>query len=250
MPTNRSAIASYAPPGVEMIERHGDVFVVRDDLLEGGSKSRFLPYIVPKQARELVFGAPFCGGAPVALAVEGRRRGIPVTIFYASRKRLTPRQQRVQKLGAKIEMVAPGYMTVVQARARRYAEMQGAHFYPLGFDVPEAEEPFIVQIRALLKEMSPPEIWCATGSGMLARCLALAMPRAKIMATAVGLPSRWQAQEFPSNVRIAPADMPFERKAPNVSPFPCCGHYDRKAWRLCAQRAKPGAVFWNVMGDE
>lgn len=237
-------------PGVATIERHGEFFVVRDDLLPGGAKSRFLPAIVPSMARELVFGAPFCGGAPVALAVEGRRLGIPVTIFYAARAELTARQRRVRDLGARLEFVRPGYMTVVQARARAYAEVAGAHFFPLGFDVPEAMEPLIEQVRAIAGPLQPPQVWCATGSGMLARCLALALPRAKVKAVAVGLRSRWTRQEFPLNVEVIEAALPFERKSVCVAPFDSCGHYDRKAWDLCSRYGAPGALAWNVMGDE
>lgn len=233
-----------------IIERHGDIFVIRDDLLPGGSKTRFIPFTVPFSARSLVYGAPFCGGAPVALAVEGQRRGIQVTIFYAARAQLTPRQLRVQGLGARLEMVSPGYMTVVQARARAYAERQGAHFFPLGFDVPEAEEPFIEAIRASVQHLNPPEVWCATGSGMLARCLALALPTARIQAVAVGLQSRWAKQAFPANVAIRDAGLPFERKTKVRAPFDCCGHYDRKAWAFAAEEAVPGACFWCVLGDE
>ena len=48
-----------------VLEKHGRITVVRDDLLEGGSKLRFLPFLV-QGAEEVVFGAPFCGGAPLA----------------------------------------------------------------------------------------------------------------------------------------------------------------------------------------
>lgn len=250
MPTTTSVAGSPPLFGAATIERHGEIFVVRDDLLAGGAKSRFVPYLVPRGATELVFGAPFCGGAPVALAVEGKRRGLPVTIFYAARAELSGRQRRVAALGANLQLVRPGYMTVVQARARAYAEQRGATFYPLGFDVPEAEEPFVEAIRRLTADLHPPEIWCASGSGMLARCIGKARPDAQVKAVAVGLASRWQAQVFPSNVEIRPAGVPFDRKSTATAPFPCCGHYDRKAWSRCVSEAKPGSLFYNVMGDE
>lgn len=246
--SDATTAAVVSPPTV--IERHGDVFVVRDDLLRGGSKTRFVRYLIPASVHEVVYGAPFCGGAPVALAVEGALLNVAVTIFYARRTTWTARQQRVQREGALIMAVDPGYMTVVQSRAREYARDRDAHFLPLGFDLPEAEEPFVASIRASLNEVSPPEIWCATGSGMLARCLGLAMPHATIRAVAVGLQSRWKAQRFPSNVCITPALQPFERKTNATAPFPCCGHYDRKAWAMCVAHAKPGALMWNVLGDD
>lgn len=245
-----------------MIERYGDIFVVRDDLLPGGSKSRFVPYIIPDGTTEIVYGAPFCGGAPVAIAVEGQRRGIPVTIFYAQRKELTPRQKRVAGLGARLELITPGYMTVVQARARAYAAERGATFLPLGIDLPEAQDPFVEAIRGVVAGLEPSEVWCATGSGMLARCLALALPKSQVKAVAVGLASRWQLQMvnrsrllpdhrvFPPNVEVIQSSLRFERKIQWKAPFDSCDHYDRKAWAICVNQAKPGALMWNVMGTE
>lgn len=233
--------------GAATIERYGERFVARDDLLPGGAKSRFVPDIVPVGATELVFGAPFCGGAPVALATEGRRRQLPVTIFYAARAELSARQARVAALGAKLEFVRPGYMTVVQKRARDYAAQRGAHFFPLGFDVPEAVEPMIESLRAAADGNSYPEIWCATGSGMLARCIATAFPKTSVRAVAVGLRSRWEKQTFPPNLTIQEAKLRFEEPAVLEPPFPCCAHYDRKAWWACVSSGKPGALHWNVM---
>lgn len=53
---------------------NGRTLVARDDLLPGGTKRRFLP-ILCEGYREIVFGAPFCGGAPVALAHYGKDKG-------------------------------------------------------------------------------------------------------------------------------------------------------------------------------
>jgi len=38
----------------------------------------------------------------------------------------------------------------------------------------------------------------------------------------------------------------FEDAAKDPPPFPSCLNYDAKAWRFVRQRAKPGALFWNV----
>ena len=69
-----------------VIERHGEIDVLRDDLIDGGTKARFLPFLI-NGAKEVVFGGPFCGGAPYTLAVLGRESGIKVTLFYAKRKK-------------------------------------------------------------------------------------------------------------------------------------------------------------------
>jgi len=236
-----------APPPV--IEQFGRISVVRDDLLEGGSKTRFLPVLLG-DAKEIVFGGPFCGGAPWALSVIAPKMGKKATLFYGkrSRARWHWRQLAAQKNGANIIEVDPGYMTNVQAKARAYAAAAGALFLPLGFDVPAAEAAFISAINqaAAIYGEKPDQVWCATGSGMLARCLAKAFPASKIFGVAVGLQSRWKEQRFPDNVTILPCAYKFEQQTPAYSPFPCCRNYDRKAWELCAMKSKGRVLFWNV----
>lgn len=238
-----------------VIEAHEGVGVVRDDLLEGGSKLRFLPALIPEGTREVVFGGPCCGGAPLALSVFGRVARIRVTLFYAKRAELLPRQDRALRNGAAIYSVPMGFMTNVQAKARAYAAAAGALFLPLGFDRAEAQAPFVAAMqRAAARLAEPPaEIWCASGSGMLARCLGVAFPDSRVIAVAVGLRSRWRAQEFPPNVSVRPCALRFEQEERRPAPFPSCPNYDRKAWHACvADRSAPPSrkLFWNVLGHE
>lgn len=233
-----------------VIERHGEVFVVRDDLVPGGSKMRFLPYLV-QDAKEVVFGGPFCGGAPYALSEWGKRTGAKVTLFYAKRKELHARQKAAFKNGANIYQVPFGYMSNVQAKAKKYAQQAGALFLPLGFDVPEASQPFIKQMQQAMKLVgNVDEIWACTGSGMLARCLGQAFPNKKVYGVVVGLKSRNEKQGFSSNVELIEAPYDFAKETKFKAPFPSCGNYDAKAWEMM-QKRKPknkSALFWNVLG--
>lgn len=236
-----------APP---IIEEHEGVLVAREDLLDGGSKIRFLPHIV-QGAREVVFGGPFCGGAPYALSVYGRRKGVAITLFYAKRKELHWRQTAALRNGATIYQVPAGRMSVVQHRARHYAADAGARFLPLGFDVKDAIAPFeavMAAVRAQLGRVD--QVWCATGSGMLARCLGRAFPDARVFGVTVGLASRNQRQVFPPNVELVPCPYDFAQVTPATAPFPSCGNYDRKAWEQLKARSSGRVLFWNVLGDQ
>jgi hypothetical protein len=234
-----------------VIERHGPALVVRDDLMAGGSKVRFLPHIVC-DAREIVFGGPFCGGAPYALAVFGARSDRRITLFYAKRRDLHWRQEVAFKLGAQLYQVPAGRMTVVQKRARDYAADHGALFLPLGFDLKHATDPFEAVMRGVRAQVGPmDEVWCATGSGMLARCLGRAFPESRIKGVVVGLRSRNQAQNFPPNVELIDCPYDFAEPCRSLAPFPSCLNYDAKAWeQLVARSSDSGRVlFWNVAGN-
>jgi hypothetical protein len=231
-----------------MKTRFARVSVVRDDLLEGGSKTRFLPFLV-QGADEVVFGGPFCGGAPLALSVIGRKQGFRVTLFYAKRAELHRRQLAAQANGATLVFVSPGYMTNVQARAREYANGVGALFLPLGFDLPAAEDPFVEVMRGVRAEHGGfDQVWCAAGSGMLARCLSKAFPEAAVHAVAVGLASRHSAQQFGPSVTMHAYELEFEQETKASAPFPSCPNYDRKAWEHCRREAQGKVLFWNVLG--
>jgi hypothetical protein len=236
-----------------IIEDHDGIAVVREDLLDGGSKIRFLPYLV-EGAREIVYGSPFCGGAGWALSVWGRRMGVPVTLFYAKRKDLHWRQKAAFLNGATIYQVPAGRMTVVQHRARSYAADRGALFLPLGFDLPQASGPFVAVMRRVAADRREiREVWCATGSGMLARCLGQAFPSARVFGVIVGLRSRNAAQKFPPNVTLLDCRYDFAERCESPAPFNACAHYEGKAWELLKQRSNaspPGTIlFWSVAGD-
>jgi len=228
------------------------VTVLRDDLLYGGSKSRFLPYLVG-DAEEIVFGGPFCGGAPIALAYLGKLLNRKITLFFAKRNRENwhPRQVKAKELGAILKWVPDGMLTVVQKRARDYAEAQGALFLPLGFDLPAAEDPFLDFIHTKVRKKigDPDEIWCATSSGMLARCLGKGFPNSHILSAKVGLKSRHAKQPFTNNVELLDVPYRFEQRCKVETPFPCCYNYERKAWELMQSKRKGSALFWNVIGD-
>jgi len=233
-----------------VVEQHAQLQVVREDLLPGGSKLRFLPFLTAG-APELVFGGPFCGGAPLALAVLGHATGQRVTLFYAKRspENWHRRQRQAQELGAQVIEVPMGFMTNVQAKARAYAAQHGALMLPLGFDLPAAEEPFVSVMERLRHRIgTPPQVWCVAGSGMLARCLGRAFPDAPIYAVEVGLKSRHKQQRYPPNVQLVPCRYDFAQEAKERPPFPSDPNYEAKGWEIARRQAVRGALFWNVLG--
>ena len=68
------------------IEKHDDIYVVREDLLEGGSKRRFIDrYIreeIEKGAEEFVFGGcPATGYAQMSLTLQASKYGAKSTLI-------------------------------------------------------------------------------------------------------------------------------------------------------------------------
>jgi len=149
-----------------VVREHDGVLVVRDDLFPGGTKARFLR-LAFDGVNEAVYASPAEGGAQTALATVARTLRKRATIFVAARAKLHPRTLEASRLGARVVPIRPGHLSVVQARAREWAKRSGARLVPFGADMPEAVAAIAAAARAI--GLDPDEVWCAAGSGVLAR---------------------------------------------------------------------------------
>jgi hypothetical protein len=226
-----------------IVSTHDGIAVVRDDLFPGGTKARFLPVLF-RDADEVVYASPAEGGAQTALAHTAAALGKRATIFVAKRAAPHPRALEAKRVGARVMQVSPGYLTVVQARAREYCNRTGALLAPFGVNLPAAIE--TIAEAAHMTGLEPDEVWCASGSGVLARSLAAAWPRAQRHVVEVG---RTLEPGEVAGATIHKAGLPFSRALKERPPFPSDPHYDAKAWRICKARRGAGLVlFWNVTG--
>jgi len=229
-----------------IITEHDGILVVRDDLFPGGTKARFIPALF-EDADELVYASPPEGGAQTAIATCAAALGKRCTILVAKRQRPHPRSLMAKALGAKVLQVSPGYLTVVQARARAYVAANAAHgarLLPFGLDV-EIAGSFIAE-AALATGAHPDEIWCAAGSGVLARGLKAAWPDARLNVVQIG--REVSAARVGGTVHVHP--LGFSDRCKSRPPFPSDPHYDAKAWEICKTRRGAGSVlFWNVTAE-
>lgn len=226
-----------------IVTEHEGIQVVRDDLYPGGTKARYIGRLFGC-VDEIVYASPPQGGAQTALAHVAASLGKRATIFIAKRAVPHPRSLMAKRLGAKVLQVRPGYLSVVQARARAYCAATGAALAPFGMNVPGAAEAIADAARAT--GLDPDEVWCASGSGVLARGLALAFPRAARHSIEVG---RALTATDVAGARIHHYPLPFDAPAPVRTPFPSDLHYDAKAWEVCRALHGPGLVLmWNVTG--
>jgi pyridoxal-phosphate dependent enzyme len=226
-----------------IVSEHQAVTVVRDDLYPGGTKARIFAPLFGRYA-EIVYASPAQGGAQTALAHAAAATGKRATVFVAKRDIPHPRAIEAKRMGATVLQVRPGYLTVVQARARAYCAATGAFLLPFGADIPEAPDIVAQAARALAIE--PDEVWCAAGSGVLMRGLARAWPHAKRHAVQIG---RTLSEREVAGATIHVYPRPYDYALHDAAPFPADPHYDAKAWQVCARLHGPGTVlFWNVTG--
>ncbi len=227
-------------PEVEIID---GVTVVRDDLTPGGSKTRvFMAVMKGSPASEFVYAGPAFGAAQEALAIAAYRTGKQATVFVARRKEHHQRTVAAYNYGARIVEISPGYLNVVRARAKRYAQERGAVMVPFGAAVPEARE---IRAAATRLSLSPKSVWCSGGSGTLASKLREAWPYARINVVQVGRSLTLMENDL---LRIHQSPYRYDQKARRGPSFTSDPHYEAKAWEMMMEQEKDlsGALFWNV----
>ena len=227
-----------------VIKEYDGIKVVRDDLLNGGTKRRaFTTYIKSKpEIDEFVYASPRQGYAQLSLAYACRDLGkkATVTIPEGQRYWLT---HKSEELGANIIEVPMGFLTNIQAKAKKYCFDNGAHLIPFGGDHPVIIE--AMTQTALSIGIQPTEVWTVMSSGVLSRGLQGAWPDAKVYGVRIGHNTtpreQGRAETFKSDYKFHQ-----ECKKPERPPFPSSLTYDSKAWSFIREHASDGALFWNV----
>lgn len=219
------------------------VFVVRDDLIPGGTKRCFADRLI-RGHREVVYASPAYGGAQIAIAHAARECGASATIFVAKRSSPHPRTLEARAAGAKVVQVPHGYLSNVQAKARAYAKAAGAFLLPFGLETPLAFEAIAERARKAAALTGPlDEVWSVGGSGVLTRGLQRGFEAKAFVVVQVG---RELSPADAGRARVVVCPLPFEKDARRPPPFPSCSNYDAKGWEPFLARGRGRRLFWNV----
>tara|TARA_R110002074_G_scaffold167926_5_gene329199 strand:- start:363 stop:1112 length:750 start_codon:yes stop_codon:yes gene_type:complete len=227
-----------------IIKEYDGIKVVRDDLLNGGTKRRaFTIYVKSKpEVDEFVYASPRQGYAQLSLAYACRDLGKKCTVTVPQGERYWLTNKAVE-VGANIIEVPMGYLTNIQAKAKKYCFNNGAHLIPFGGDHPVIIE--AMTQTALSLDINPTEVWTVMSSGVLSRGLQAAWPNAKVYGVRIGHNTtrieQGRAETFKSDYKFHQ-----ECKEPERPPFPSSLTYDSKAWMFIKEHATKGSLFWNV----
>ena len=188
---------------IEKYKNQHGIYVLRDDLLPGGTKSILIDSLLVNHhhVNELVYASPCYGGFQIALSIYCKNNNKKATIFCAKRKIRHPNTEICIQNGANVVEVPYGYLSVVEKHAREYVreprfphtpslQTKGiilgaggvlvgglAPLVPLkiAFGANSPENITIIASRAkrVIESFTnfygkpPDEIWCAVGSGTL-----------------------------------------------------------------------------------
>ena len=240
-----------------IIEKHDNLFVLRDDLLPGGTKSILIKSITEStpNKHEFVYASPVYGGFQIALSAYCQLHGKKATIFCAKRNALHVNTLKCLEYGANVIQVPYGYLTVVEKHARLYCE-NNPDSQKIVFGAGTAENRQLLTERTLevFKQLGrePDEIWCAVGSGTLILSIAAACKTAKVYGVQVG--AEFTPPEGSHNIQIIKYEKPFDKPSKFKAPFPSVANYDLKAYEKCVEHmmsktdSNKCVLFWNVYG--
>jgi len=229
---------------IPIVEEFDGIRVVRDDLLDGGTKRRaFTMYVASRpDVKEFVYASPRQGYAQLSLAYACHDLGRKCTVTVPKGEK-TWLTIEAEKLGCNIIQVPMGYLSNIQHKARVYCEENESHLIPFGGD-----HPIIIEAMtraALSLDIQPKEVWTVMSSGVLSRGLQNAWPDAKVYGVQIGHNTTEEemgrAETFRSKYTFQQ-----ECKKDERPPFPSSLTYDSKAWTFIKEKATEGALFWNV----
>lgn len=223
-----------------VVEEYNGIKVVREDLLEVGSKARAgEALIATAKSDTIVYVQPRFGYAGVSLTKLCKQYGKKLVLFMPSSKEVSEHQAYCIEHGCEYHFYRIAAMPNLNRIAKSYAEETGSFFIPLGLKHPLVTA---MIIKTAMKIQEPSSFWTAFSTGVLNRALQIAWPNAIANGLAVarnihdGEKGRANIighyQDFSSNSKILP-------------PFPSALNYDAKVWEYL----KPGDLFWNVAGN-
>lgn len=230
------------------IEKYNGINVLRDDLLNGGTKSILMHTLITDDFNEYVYASPVYGGFQIALSAYCKSVGKKATIFCAARKEKHTNTLKCIELGANVIEVKCGYLTVVEKHSRDYCDLTGANKLKFGAKTDVCKSLISKRVKDVIKQLGkePDEIWCAIGSGTLVESILDATTTAKVFGVQVG-------QEYnlrPDRLTVLTYHKPFDKKSNIICPFPSMPNYDLKAWEYLnnlRDNRNKNILFWNVL---
>ncbi len=239
-------------PGVSFtpVERHGNVWIKRDDLYQvagvSGGKARTCWHLAQGAPGLVTAGASSSPQVNIVAHIA-KELGIPCRCHVPSGK-LRPEVQAAAYAGAEIEQHKPGYNTVIIKRARDDAAKRGWREVPFGMECVEAVEQTAHQVGNLPRDIE--RIVVPVGSGMsLAGILTGLRDSGRsipVLGVKVGADPTKRLDKYAPHWRelsdLVDSGVPYEDEVHVDFPIKLDPIYEAK----CVEFLQPGDLLWVV----
>jgi len=245
-----------------IIKEHNNIFVVRDDLISGGTKRRFLvpllmKLITEEKVKEFVYPGTALGAAIIAMGysiaeVNELQYPARAKIFIADRKEMNNIMKEAFDAGQgflQYEYVKMGFYKNVIAATEKYSQItSNVHYFKSGLYCEYAINEIANIARNIKKDYNQFDaVFSACSSGTLQAGLQRSELGKKYYAVGTGMKNPPHGiAELIEHYKI----QKFEQKAKIVPPYPTFLNYDGKVWQYAVQYKKENpnhrVLLWNV----
>lgn len=223
-------------------ERVEQYFVLRDDLLNGGTKRRALNILLNKIPQSNIFYAGTIMGHGALALAHACQDSKKVAEIFISANGNEPMIQKLQQTNAILHLHLPLPISILNGLAESAAEKQNAIHLPPAFNMPAFEDCMIASLQNF--DDSPySEIWTCAVTGTLTRALQKAFPQ-KIFKTVKVV----KADCDLGKSEIFQASEKYHQLAKSPPPYSSCPFTDAKVWQLVKKHAANNALIWNTAG--
>lgn len=216
------------------IEKIEDVWVVRDDLISGGTKRRALVQWLPTLGkRHFHYAGSVYGSGGWALAEACKELGYASTLHLAKSKYNPGWLDTIERVvWHDPQPVSDIYHSLLEVKDE-------ACLLPLGFNDTEFKNALTEIIKSI--DVSPSEIWMPCVSGTLLQSAQTAFPGTAFNAVCVA-----RHHGDTGNAKLYYAAGKYHQPAPVLPPYPANIFSDAKLWPFVRQFALKDALIWNT----
>jgi len=223
-----------------VIEDYSGIKVVREDLIEVGSKARMGELLISRcNYDKIVYVQPRFGFAGISLVKLCKMYNKKLVLFMPSSKEVSEHQAYCIENGCEVYFYRIAAMPNLNIIAKKWASENNAYFIPLGLKH-ELVTAMIINVASKIEE--PKSFWTAFSTGVLNRALQIAWPNS--IANGVAVARNIQDGEK-GTANVISHYKNFSSNSDIFPPFPSAKNYDAKVWEYL----KPGDLFWNVAGE-
>jgi hypothetical protein len=215
-------------------EQHQGYTVIREDLIEGGTKRRaLLEWLPTLDANHFSYTGSVFGYGAYALALTCQELEYEYSL-YISKSKYKPKWS----YGIAVNWCPPAPLSELERIAQE--ARPNAHFLEAGFPYEGFENALIKIFKENKPEAS--RIWTSVVSGTLVRAMAKAWPDIEIHAVCCAR----HPGELPDSVATYYAPEKYHQAAITLPPYPSASHTDAKIWQFLEEHGKKGDAIWNL----
>lgn len=241
---------TYDPPDLDpstlpdsIVEQYGQVTVINDSHLIGGTKMRAAEYLIKDTpTKGFIYVVPRYGLAAVAISELCKIYHKKFIGFFPASKDPSIHQRIVLENCHEYHFHRVPSLTTLNLFAKKYALMHGYKYLKQGINYDLVKWSIAKAARVISDQYDlPNDLYCAVSTGALISGLQIAWPEKTFHGIAVAR----NVYRYEIGRALFYSDpKPFQAKETELPPFDTVKNYDAKVWKFIP-KDQP-AIFWNV----